>query len=114
MKKEAEILLRLALGFVFIYAAVSSILNPSSWIGFLPSGLSAVWTAENWLILFSLCEMVLAVWILSGWRVFWSSLTATAVLFAIVLINLATFDIVFRDLALGIAAMSLAAMSREA
>ncbi|MDE2144817.1 MAG: hypothetical protein KGJ01_02525 [Patescibacteria group bacterium] len=113
MKKEAEILLRLALAFVFIYAAASSILNPSSWIGFLPMGLGKTWPLMNWLIVFSAFEVLLSLWILSGWKLFWSSLTAAIVLFAIIITNLMAFDIVFRDLGLGVSAMALAVLSKK-
>lgn len=112
MKKETEILLRLALAFVFVYAAISSIMNPSSWIGFLPQRLDAIWPLQNWLIAFSICEIILALWILSGWKLLWSSLIAAAFLFAIVTVNLMAFDIVFRDLALGLSAMALAVLSK--
>lgn len=113
MKKEAEILLRLSLAFAFIYAGASSILSPSLWLAFLPIWLSRIWPLENWLIAFSVFEILLALWILSGVKLLWSSLLAAAVLFAITVSNLMSLSIVFRDLSLGIAATALTALAKE-
>ena len=35
--KLAQALLRIGLAFVFLYAAISSLMHPDEWVGYLPS-----------------------------------------------------------------------------
>ena len=113
MKQEASILLRLSLAFAFGYAAISELMNPDAWLSFFPSWLGQIWPLSNWLIIFAATEILLALWIMSGEKLFWAGLTAAAVLFAITLSNLFAMDIVFRDLSLCLAAMALAVLNKE-
>lgn len=113
MKQEAAILLRLSLAFAFGYAAISSFLAPYSWMSYFPFWLGQLWPLSNWLTIFAAMEILLAIWLMSGEKLFWSALTAAAVLFAITISNLLAMDIVFRDLSLGLAAMALAVLSKD-
>ncbi len=102
----ALIVLRIGVAFTFLYPPLNALIDPNSWIGYFPSFTRGYVSDELLLHAFGIVEVVVALWILSGWRIFWPSLIATAMLVGIVVFNLPNFQVVFRDLS--IAAMSLA------
>ena len=109
----ASFLLRIGLAIVFFYAAVASFLDPLSWIGFFPSFLRDMFDANKLLMFFSVFEIVLALWLLSGYRAFFAGLVAAATLAGIILGNLEILDIVFRDVAILFSALALMALHAE-
>src|SRR3989344_8859922 len=109
-----EWLLRLAVAFAFIYPAVSAYLDPLSWVGFFPPFMRNLVGSETLLLnLFGLSETVIALWILTAQRVFIPALIASAYLLPIVLFNLASLDIAFRDVSILLAALALTLMHRH-
>lgn len=112
MTTYATLLLRLGIGFVFIYAAVSSFLEPLNWVGFFPQFLRSLVPENILLPAFSLYELVIGLWLLVGKNLFAVSFLAAVSLLGIVLFNLGSFDILFRDLGLFFAALALVFMSR--
>lgn len=100
--------LRLGLATVFLYAAIASTLNPTDWVGYLPNVLTAFLPAETLLMAFSVVELALAVWLLSGVHVRYAAVASFLMLGGIVVSNFALFDISFRDLGLMFAALALA------
>ncbi len=104
----STLFLRLGLATVFIYAAIASTLNPNDWVGYLPGVLTAVLPAETLLMLFSVVELALAVWLLSGVYVRYAAVVSFLMLGGIVVSNFALLDISFRDLGLMFAALALA------
>lgn len=106
-------LLRIGLATVFLYAAVASFLDPLSWIGFFPSFLRDMFDANKLLMFFSVFEIALALWLLSGVRTFFAGLAAAATLSGIILGNLGILDIVFRDVAILFAALALVALHKD-
>ena len=112
-QKTALILLRLGIAFGFFYAAISSFLNPNDWIGFFPLFLRHI-IAENYLLLFfSIYELILGFWLISGKYSFVAGLISAATLLGITIFNLGVFDIVFRDVGLFFAALALVFASRR-
>lgn len=105
---QAKLLLRIGLSFVFLYAAVGSLVSPNDWIWFIPSWMQAIVPGEILLVLHAVAELVLGVWLLSGWKGFYASLIAAADLFVITVINYEVMGIVFRDVGLFFAAAALA------
>lgn len=104
-----QLLLRIGLAIVFLYASISSIKNPLTWIGYLPTFLRNGSTASATTILhiFSVYEIVLALWLLSGKYVRYAALLCAATLVGIVFSNSSLFAITFRDIALAFAALAL-------
>lgn len=100
--------LRLGLATVFLYAAISSALSPNEWIGFLPNVLTELFPAEALLKVFSVYELLLAAWLLSGVYVRYGALLCAATLGGIVVSNFSLFAISFRDIGLICAALALA------
>ena len=105
-----SLFLRLGLATVFIYAAISSTLSPNEWIGYLPSILTDHFSPTALLKVFSVYELFLAVWLLSGVYVRYGALLCAATLAGIVASNFSLFAISFRDIGLIFAALALAFM----
>jgi len=109
---SSPLLLRIGLATVFMYAAVSSIVSPGDWISYLPHILRDHFSATALLRLFSIYELFLAVWLLSGVYVRWAGLLCAATLGGIVLTNMSLLAVTFRDVGLMCAALALA-VSKE-
>ena len=100
-------LLRIGLALAFLYAAIASFRNPAAWESFLPTLLTKYFRADVLLKFFSVYELLLAVWLLSGKYVRWAGLLCALTLAGIVVSNVHAFDITFRDLALMFAGLAL-------
>ncbi len=106
--EAADLLLRLGTALAFLYPPIDAVLNPYTWVGYIPTFLRDLMPEMVILHLFGVLHVVLAVWILSGRRIFIPSLLATVILLLIVVSNLSEFEIVFRDLALSAMTLALA------
>ena len=83
----ASIFLRLGIAFTFFYAAFSSFSNPFAWIGFFPLWSRGLLPAELLLNGFSVYEIILGFWLLSGYRPRASSALAALSLAGVVVFN---------------------------
>lgn len=104
------LLMRLAVAFAFIYPAVSAWFDPDSWIGYFPgflldlAGNSSEFLLHGW----GAFEIALALWVLFGVRVYLPSIIMALALLAVVIVNPGQFPILFRDISIVLAALSLA------
>ncbi|HSW37697.1 MAG TPA: DoxX family membrane protein [Candidatus Saccharimonadales bacterium] len=101
------LLLRVGLATVFLYASISSFKNPQDWVGYLPRFLKDMLPAGTLLKLFSVYEISLAIWLLSGKFVKYAGLLSALTLSGIVLANFSLFAISFRDIGLIFASLAL-------
>lgn len=108
LSRFAPLSLRLGIATVFLYAAISSTLSPKEWIGYLPALLTDNLPAETVLRVFSVYELILVVWLLSGVYVRYAALICAATLAGIVVSNFSLLAISFRDIGLIFAALALA------
>jgi uncharacterized membrane protein YphA (DoxX/SURF4 family) len=106
------LLLRVGLAIVFLYAAISSFISPREWIGYLPGLLTEHVAGTTLLHVFSVYELLLAAWLLSGVYTRWVALLCAATLAGIVTANFSLFAISFRDIGLIFAALALAALAK--
>lgn len=106
-------LLRIGLATMFLYAAISSFLQPTEWLGYLPGFVSSIFDAELVLKLFSVVEIALAAWLLSGVYTRYAALLAAVMLIGVTVSNFSLFAISFRDIGLALAAFALALLSDE-
>ncbi|MSU73849.1 hypothetical protein EXS56_01785 [Candidatus Kaiserbacteria bacterium] len=106
-EKLASIVLRAGVAFAFLYPPINALSDPYAWIGYFPPFTRGYVPDEVLLHAFGIVEIVIALWILSGWRVFWPSLAATAMLLDIVVFNVPNFQVLFRDLAIAAMPFSL-------
>jgi len=104
----ALFVLRVALAVPFIYAAIAATLQPEAWIGFVPFFLRNIFPEALLLGAHSLMNLVLGVWLLSGWRTRYAAVLSALVLLTVIVTNLPSLDIIFRDIGLLLAAVSLA------
>jgi len=103
----AAISLRMGLAIIFMYAAIASFANPNDWVGYLPTVLTDHVAATTLLKFFSVYELLLAAWLLSGVYVRYVAALCAATLAGIVVGNFNLFAITFRDIALIFAAIAL-------
>lgn len=111
--KLASLILRLGIAFSFIYAAVFAFVNPTNWIGYIPDFLTFGLDKIIFLKIHSVLDLILGLWLLSGRKVFYSSIVSAVVLFGIVILNFGQMEVVFRDVSILLAAVALAMMSYE-
>src|SRR6266567_8842562 len=98
-------LLRAGLTLVFLYASVNSFLSPQDWVGYFPQFIRDIVPTSILLPIFSVYELGLAAWLLSGLYAKYAALLAAATLAGIVVSNFALLSISFRDIALMLAAI---------
>ncbi len=108
-KNLVSVLLRLCLATVFSYAAISSFISPNEWVGYLPPMLTNLVDPKLLLHIFSVYELALVVWLLSGVYIRYAALLCALTLGGIVVSNFGLFAISFRDIGLTLAALALAA-----
>lgn len=108
-----NLLLRIGLAGVFLYAAVSGTLHPDNWIGYLPQFLRNIFPARYLLVLFDVYELILSVWLITGWKAFYSASLSAITLFGIIFTSLGALDVTFRDFGLLLAALALAVDSKR-
>jgi|SRR3989344_2577563 len=109
MSKTSNFLLRIALAFAFLYPAYGFWTNPNDWLGYIPLFVRTIGFSQDVLLmLIAGLHLVLALWILSGWRIFIPSLVAAAFLGSTVYFNWNQLDVLFRDISLALAALALA------
>jgi uncharacterized membrane protein YphA (DoxX/SURF4 family) len=107
------IFLQIALSFAFMYAGIAGLINPVNWIGYLPDFVTASFSAEMALRIWSISELFIGAWILSGIALRLSALVSAILLFGMVVFNLPQLDIIFRDISLGFAAIALVYAAKE-
>jgi hypothetical protein len=106
-QKAVLILLRLSIASVFLYAAVAATLQPDNWTGYFPVFATKLLPLNVALLGFSGFQLLLSLWLLSGWKNFWSALLAAITLLGIIGANISDLDVLFRDFAIFFAAVAL-------
>ena len=103
-------ILRISLAFAFAFPAINAIFDPDSWIGYFPSFMQGIVDPILLLHSFGALEVVLALWVLSGWKVQIPAAIMALMLLAIVMFNLEQFQVLFRDLSVMGLAVALMCM----
>src|SRR3989344_5514803 len=110
-ERYGNLALRIGLAFAFLYPPLNALTDPNAWIGYFPVFVKGYVPDEVLLHAFGVVEILLALWILSGWRIFWPSLIAFGMLLGIVVFNLGNFQVLFRDISIAAMALALAMIS---
>lgn len=110
MERErlADVILRCGLAFAFLFPAADAFFNPTAWLGYFPGFLRGVVPDIVLLHAFGAVEIILALWLLSGWRVFYPAVLMTLMLLSIAVFLSYDFEILFRDLSIAAIGMALA------
>lgn len=106
--KTVLVLLRIGLATVYLYAGISAIISPQDWIAFLPLFLKSFMPLETLLLITSVTQILLALWLLSGLKAFYAGIASAVMILGIILLNLNALDITFRDFTVFFASLALA------
>jgi uncharacterized membrane protein YphA (DoxX/SURF4 family) len=109
--RTAYLALRIGAAFAFLYPPFSAFFgDPYTWFGYFPAFLQGYVPDMVLLHLFGVVEIIIGLWILSGYKIFIPALGATAMLLGIVAFNFSQFDVLFRDLSIAALTFALALM----
>ncbi|MEX0933893.1 MAG: hypothetical protein WD003_01355 [Candidatus Paceibacterota bacterium] len=108
------LILRVALAFAFLYPALAGFISPQDWVGYFPLFLLDTFPEMTLLVVFEVFEILLALWILSGWKPILANSIAAISLLLIVAFNLPQIAILFRDIPLIGIALVLILLERNA
>ena len=103
----ASLLIRIGLAIVFAYAAIDAFREPGAWISFIPAVMTKFVDAKLALDVISVVQLVLAAVLVWGRYIKQAALVAIALLGGIMVTNIATFLVTFRDIGLVTAAAAL-------
>jgi uncharacterized membrane protein YphA (DoxX/SURF4 family) len=106
-ERLVDLILRIGLAFAFLYPPLDAVADPYSWIGYFPSFMRGYVPDMTLLHSFGAVEIVIALWILSGRKIFYPSVLAMLMLLAIVTFDFADFELLFRDVAIASIAVAL-------
>jgi uncharacterized membrane protein YphA (DoxX/SURF4 family) len=102
-------LLRVGVAFALLYPPFAALGDPVSWASYFPPFVRTLPIETTTLLnLFGVVELVLALWILSGWKIRIPALVTAVLLIAIVAFNWGQFPVLFRDLSIAAMALALA------
>ncbi len=99
----------MGLAFAFLYPAISSLIMPSDWVGYVPLFVRDIVDVNLFLFIFSVTEIFVALGILFFKNPFYPLLLGSVILVSIISFNIGSFVLIFRDVS--ILAMALALMS---
>ncbi len=108
LHRIADWILRGGVAFAFLYPPINALSDPYSWIGYFPAFTRGYVDDLVLLHVFGIIEVLIALWILSGWKIVLPSLAAAGLLLAIVFFDFSQMQVVFRDLSIAAAALYLA------
>ena len=106
--KLANLVLRLGLAFAFLYPPINAMSDPDSWVSYFPRFMKGYVPDLVLLHAFGALEVVIALWILSGKKIFLPSCAAALLLFGIVFFDWGGLQVLFRDLSIAAMAIALA------
>jgi len=106
--RAVNLLLRLSIASVFLYAAIAATLEPQNWIFYIPKFIRDMFPAQILLGGFSFYQAVLSIWILSGKKTFYAASLASLTILGIIGANINVIDVLFRDFSIFFASLALA------
>ncbi len=110
LSNKEDLLLRIAVAFPMLWAGVRQIMNPTDWIGFVPSWIGSIINPDLFLIAHAFTNLIVGLGLLLGfWRILFSA--AATAMFVSILIFYGIDDVTFRDVGLAIAAFILLSQS---
>ena len=104
----ARLSLRLGLSTVFAYAAFEAFTNPAGFLKYIPSFVVTIVNPDYFLPIFGTAEIILTLWLLSGIKIRFAAIASFFLMAAIVGFNPEYFNVLFRNIAIGFAALALA------
>ncbi len=105
--KLAKFFLRVGIAFVFLYASVEIYMHPDNFLKYVPKFVLSLFPLQQFLDFFGVAEVVLAAWIMSGWKGQYSALLSVLVIVGITCMNTEYFYILFRNVAIAFGGLAL-------
>lgn len=105
--KLAVWFLRVGLAFVFAYASYEICVNPANFLKYTPKFILSIVSENMFLYTFGVAELVLAVWLLTGWKAEYPSIISVMLMVGIIVFNPEYFQILFRNVAIGFGGLAL-------
>lgn len=102
-----QLLMRVGLASVFLYAGFAALAQPSHWIGFVPHSFTNIIPADTFLKMMSLYELALGTLLLTGYYVRYAAALSALTLLGIISGSLDAFEVTFRDVGLLCMAIAL-------
>ena len=97
--------------FVFTFAAAEMYINPDALAVYTPQFVTNIIPLVVFMPIFGALELTLSVWFLIGKRLFYPSVMASLLLIGIIVFNMNHISVLFRNVAIAAAALSLASMN---
>jgi uncharacterized membrane protein YphA (DoxX/SURF4 family) len=101
---RAKFLIQFGLAFTLLYAGIDSFWHTNDWLGFVPQWVENFGTPIRLALhMHAVVEIILGLWLLSGWRLRWAGLLAALDMLVIIGIgglSREMFLITFRDVGL--------------
>lgn len=104
-------LLRFGVAFTFLFASISAFLNPTPWLSYFPDFMRAQFSDQLLLMLWGGGELVIGIWLLTGWRIFVPSVAAALLLIGIFIFDFHSIKITFRNVSILSTSIALAIIS---
>jgi uncharacterized membrane protein YphA (DoxX/SURF4 family) len=105
--RTADIVLRCAFAFAFLYPPFNALSDPNSWIGYFPSFVHGYVPDQVLLHGFGVIEVIIALWVLSGWKIVLPLALGVCMLLGIIAFNFSEFQVLFRDVSIAAIGVSL-------
>ena len=103
----ARWLLRIGLAFVYSYAAIEIKFNPGNFLKYTPGIIETIMPIHWFLVAFSLFEILLSIWLISGKHTKYPALISFLLMAGIIIPNMTYFAVLFRNVAIALASLAL-------
>ena len=107
-EKTATLVLKLGVGFVFLYVGITGLIHPDLYIGYFPQAILGIIPNNLLSGIYSVFEILLALWLLFGKQTFIVASILSLMLIGIMVINWQLFPILFRNVGILGATIALA------
>ena len=111
-----DLFIQVGLAFIFLYAGIAILTDPFSWIGYIPSFFEDIGlglSRETLLKMHGVFDIILGLWILSGfWRMYAGIIAGITLVFITGFSGIESLVVTFRNIGLACMALSYAASNR--
>ncbi len=104
-------LLRFGVAFTFLYASISAFINPTPWLAYFPDFLRQAMPDDVLLYTWGGGELIIGLWLLTGYRIFMPSVLAAGLMFGIFIFDFKSMNVIFRNVCILCTSVSLAVIS---
>ena len=109
----ASFLLRIGIALSLLYAAIASFLSPLVWSSFFPYWITNIISGTTLLTIFSIGEILLALWLLSHQKICAAGLVTAILMLLIIVANYHSLDLVFREIHIMFGGLALVAIHKN-